>query len=101
MYQCTVPREARACFGSAKFGEGDGKGGPQFLDMPRAGDVGQAAGEKRAGKWPVPAFLAKVCGKPKPSLTEFCWASFLTLSPPFLLHHAATSDSLSIHRKTM
>lgn len=101
MYQCMVPREARACFGSAEFREQDAKAGPQFLGIGRARAVGQAAGEQRAAKWPVPAFLAKVCEKPKQSLTELCWVSFLTLSPPFLPHHAATSDSPSIHRKTM
>lgn len=101
MYPCTVPRKARACIGFAEFGERDTKARPQFLDIPRARAVGQAAGEKRAGKWPVPAFLAKVCEKPKPSLPEFCWALLLTLLPPFLPHHAATSDSPSIHRKTI
>lgn len=92
-----VPREARACFSSAEFREWDAKARPQFLDIA----VGQAAGEKGAGKWSVLAFLARVCEKPKPNLTELCWASLLTLSPPFLPHHAVTSDSPSIHRKTM
>ena len=70
MSQCTVPGEARACFASVEFGEQDAKAGPQCLDIPGARAVDQAARENRAGKQLVPGLLAKVCDKPKPSLTE-------------------------------
>lgn len=70
MSQRTVPREARACFAVAEFGERDAKAGPQCLDIPRAGAVDQAAGENRSGEPAVPGLLAKVCDKPKPGLTE-------------------------------
>lgn len=64
------PQRSKGLFGSAEFREQDAKARSQFLHIARA--VGQAAGGKRAGKWPVPAFLVKVCEKPKPSLTELC-----------------------------
>lgn len=102
MSQCTVPGDARTFFASAEFGEQDAKAEPQGLGIPRAGAVDQAAGENRRAAHACFAGQGLRPAKAKPD-RETCWSweLLLTLPPPFLPHHATTSDSPSIHRKTM